>query len=313
VVFDNGVHVRDMDMPQPADGEALVRVTTAGICKTDLELAQGYMGFTGVPGHEFVGVVELCADTERIGQRVVGEINCACHVCKICSRNMPHHCPNRTVLGILNRPGAFAEYLCLPAANLHSVPDSIPDETAVFTEPLAAALRITEQLDITDKDRVVVLGDGKLGQLIAQVLWLRTKQLVVVGRHAWKRTLLDQLGIVTAAPDDAIETGADYVVEATGSPAGLDRALALVRPEGTIVLKTTIAGPTTLDLSLPVINEVTIAGSRCGPFPPAIEALELGTIDVAPLITDRFPLDETPRALERATASDAMKVLLTVT
>lgn len=302
--------MRDLAEPGPPPGEALVRVLMAGVCNTDLEIMQGYMGFQGVLGHEFVGMVEACDNEHLRGKRVVGEINCVCHECRYCQLEMPNHCARRTVLGILNRNGAFAEYLTLPEENLHIVPEGVPDEVAVFTEPVAAAFRIVEQLSIEDGQRVIVLGDGKLGQLIAQVLWLRSKNTLCVGKHPWKLALLDALNIETALSDDSIEPGADVVVEVTGSAAGLQRALELVRPEGAVVLKTTVAGESAMNMSLPVINEVRIVGSRCGPFRPALEALALGNVEVRPLISETYPLAEAAEAMERAKAPDVMKVLL---
>ncbi|MEX2015006.1 MAG: alcohol dehydrogenase catalytic domain-containing protein, partial [Candidatus Hydrogenedentales bacterium] len=249
--------VMDVPAPRPAPGEALVRVLSAGICKTDLEILRGYMQYTGVLGHEFVGIVEETSNDNLRGKRVVGEINCVCHRCEYCQLELPHHCLNRSVLGILNRPGAFAEYLTLPEENLHLVPPSIPDQVAVFTEPTAAAFRILEQVAVDENDRVIILGDGKLAQLISQVLWRRTKNLVCVGKHPWKLELLREKRITTAMVSDPLERGADVVVEATGSHQGFERALELVRPEGTIVLKTTITHPIAFDLSRPVIDEVT--------------------------------------------------------
>jgi threonine dehydrogenase-like Zn-dependent dehydrogenase len=223
---------------------------------------------------------------------------------------MPHHCSNRTVLGISGRDGAFAEYVVLPEENLHLVPGSIRDDVAVFTEPLAAAFRITEQVLLDAKDRVIVLGDGKLGQLSAQALGLSTKNLVCVGHHPWKLELLSQLGIATALDSDTVEPGADVVVEATGRAEGLARALELVRPEGTVVLKTTVAGTTPLHFAQPVINEIRILGSRCGPFRPALEALALGTVDVRPMISESFDLADGVQAMARAEDPGVMKVLL---
>jgi threonine dehydrogenase-like Zn-dependent dehydrogenase len=310
LVFDGEPRVVDRPAPVPAQGEALVRVLAAGICNTDLEIIKGYMGFHGVLGHEFVGIVERAPSPQWVGKRVVGEINCVCHTCQYCQLEMPHHCLNRSVLGILGRDGAFAEYLTLPEENLHLVPSSIRDDVAVFTEPVAAACRILEQVAVREDDRIIVLGDGKLGQLIAQVLWLHAKNLVCVGRHPWKMELLARLGIRTAHADDPVERGADIVVEATGSYAGFSRALELVRPEGTIVLKTTVAHPTALDLSAPVINEVRVIGSRCGPFRPALEALSLGNVEVRPMITEAFDLRDAGLALQRAAQPGVMKVLL---
>jgi threonine dehydrogenase-like Zn-dependent dehydrogenase len=282
----------------------------AGICKTDIEILKGYMAFRGVPGHEFVGVVERAANTHLVGKRVVGEVNCVCRRCRYCQNEMPHHCVDRTVLGIFKRDGAFAEYLTVPEENLHLVPDGVPDEVAVFTEPTAAAFRIGEQLDIAPNDRIIVLGDGKLGQLIAQVLYLRTKRVLCIGKHAWKLDLLRRLHVPTARAEEPVEAGADIVVEATGSTDGLCRALELVRPEGTIVLKTTVAGPGTCNLSLPVINEVTIIGSRCGPFRPALEALTLGTVEVRSMVSETHSLRDAVLALERSVDPSVMKVLV---
>ncbi|MBI2422747.1 MAG: alcohol dehydrogenase catalytic domain-containing protein [Candidatus Hydrogenedentes bacterium] len=310
LVYDGGLRVQEVPKPEPVAGEALVRVLSAGICNTDLELLRGYMGFRGVLGHEFVGMVEHAENEALRGKRVVGEINCVCHTCHFCQIEMPHHCLNRTVLGILGRNGAFAEYLTLPEENLHLAPNSVRDDVAVFTEPVAAAFRIVEQVKFTPADRVVVLGDGKLGQLVAQVLWLHTKNLICVGKHRWKLDLLKNLGITTAHTDDLIERGVDIVVEATGSYEGFSRALELVRPEGTLVLKTTVAHPTALDLSVPVINEIKVIGSRCGPFRPALEALALGNVEVRPMVTEIYPLSEGVRAMEHAGTPGAMKILL---
>ena len=310
LVYDGEPRLTDVPRPTPAKGEALVRVLAAGVCNTDLEILRGYMAFQGVLGHEFVGIVEHASNDHLRGKRVVGEINCACHQCRYCQLEMPHHCEARTVLGIAGRDGAFAEYLVLPEENLHLVSNAMPDDDAVFTEPTAAAFRIFEQVAITDQDRVIVLGDGKLSQLIAQVLWLRTKRLVCLGKHPWKLELLQRLHITTATPEDAVEPGADVVVEATGAAEGFSRALELVRPEGTIVLKTTVAQPIEADLSRAVVNEVKLVGSRCGPFRPALQALALGNVEVRPLITEKFGIEDGVAALARAAAPDAMKVLL---
>ena len=310
LVLNGTPRVTELPAPVPAAGEALVRVVVAGVCNTDIELLKGYMGFSGVPGHEFVGIVEHASNSHLIGKRVVGEINCVCRRCRYCQNEMPHHCLDRTVLGIYKRNGAFAEYLPLPEDNLHMVPDGVPDEVAVFTEPTAAAFRIGEQLDIAPNDRIVVLGDGKLGQLVAQVLYLRTKRIVCVGKHPWKLELLNRLRIPTSLTGDPVEPGADIVVEATGAPDGLSRAFELVRPEGVIVLKTTVAGPSKCSLNHPVINEVTIVGSRCGPFRPALEALTLGTVEVRSMISETLPLREAVLALQRATDPSIMKVLI---
>ena len=310
LVFDEKLRVDDVPMPVPGAGEALVKVLAAGICNTDIEIRRGYMGFLGVLGHEFVGIVEHASNSFLLGKRVVGEINCVCHVCDWCRMEMPHHCSNRTVLGISGRDGAFAEYVALPEENLHLVPGSIRDDVAVFTEPLAAAFRITEQILVEPDDRVIVLGDGKLGQLAAQALGLSTKNTVCVGRHAWKLELLSRLGMATALDTDQLEPGADVVVEATGRAEGLARALELVRPEGTIVLKTTVAGTTPLHFAQPVVNEIRIVGSRCGPFRPALEALALGTVEVRPMISESYDLADGVQAMARAEDAGVMKVLL---
>ena len=301
LVFDGELKLTEHPMPTPKAGEALVKVLAAGVCNTDIEITRGYMNFQGIPGHEFVGLVEHSANPQLLGKWVVGEINCVCHQCQYCRMEMPHHCLNRGTIGIFNRPGAFAEYIALPEENLHLAPNNIRDDVAVFTEPLAAAFRITEQVALSKDDRIIVLGDGKLGQLVAQVLWLYSKNLLCVGKHDWKLALLKDLGIKTATNNDPLERGADIVVEATGSYTGFNRALELVRPEGTLILKTTIAHPTALDMSAPVINEIKILGSRCGPFRPALEALSMGTVEVRPMISESFsPARRGRRAPARA-------------
>src|SRR5262245_928763 len=296
--------------PTPAAGEVLVRVTRAGVCETDLQLIKGYMGFRGVLGHEFVGVAE---SGPLAGQRVVGEINCACWTCETCRLGLPTHCPNRTVLGILNHDGAFADHIAVPQVNLHVVPDTISTDVAVFTEPVAAAYQIPAQLPIARSDRIVVLGDGRLGNLCAQVLAGLSDHVLVVGKHPEKLALLQARGIATALVSDAIgERMADVVVECTGSETGLPTALKLVRPRGTIVLKTTVAGTQTLPWAPFVIDEVTLVGSRCGPFDRALDGLAKGEVDVLPLITDRFDLSHGLAALQRAQVRPVLKVLIDV-
>lgn len=309
LVFDGALAVREIPKPVPAAGEALIRVTMAGVCNTDLELVKGYMDFRGVLGHEFAGVVEEAGNSELVGQRVVGEINCPCLDCPTCAADLPHHCPHRTVLGILGRNGAFAEYVTLPEANLHPIPANMRDEVAVFTEPTAAAFRILEQVDIGPEDSVLVHGDGKLGQLVAQTLWTRTRKLACIGRQPWKRAMLTDLGIPVFGAEDAVDP-ADIVVEVTGTAAGLERAIGLTRPEGVLVLKTTVADAYNAPLALPVINEISIVGSRCGPFRPALEALALGNVRVSQLVSDVFDLADGAAAFERAASREAMKVLL---
>jgi threonine dehydrogenase-like Zn-dependent dehydrogenase len=300
----------DYPVPAPRDGEVLVRVLRAGVCETDLQLIRGYMGFAGVLGHEFVGVAE---SGPLKGRRVVGEINCGCGTCATCRAGRPSHCPNRTVIGILNHDGAFADLIAVPQRNLHAVPDSISDDVAVFTEPVAAAFQIPAQIPISRQDRVVVLGDGRLGHLCAQVLARLSSNVTVVGKHAEKLALLVGAGIATKLLADVEpDHHADIVVDCTGSPTGLPTALSLVRPRGTIVLKTTVAGEQTLALAPIVIDEVTIVGSRCGPFDRALAALGAGDVNVLPLISARYALSEGLAAIEHARRKPALKVLIDV-
>lgn len=297
--------------PEPGAGEARVRVRLAGVCNTDLEIVRGYMGFHGVLGHEFVGEVEDGPEGWR-GARVVGEINFACHACATCRRGLPRHCPTRRVLGILGADGAFAEHVVLPVANLHRVPDSVRDERAVFVEPLAAAFEILEQVDVPPGARCVVLGDGKLGLLAAQVLAHAGARVRAVGRHPEKLALLGSRDIETRLVSDwdPSAEGADLVVEATGSAAGFALARAATRPRGTLVLKSTLAEQPRIDLAPLVIHEIQVLGSRCGPFEPALDALAAGEIAVAPLVSERLPLARGVEALERAAAPGVLKVLL---
>jgi threonine dehydrogenase-like Zn-dependent dehydrogenase len=299
--------------PQPeiANGEVMVRVLRAGICETDLQLIRGYMGFRGVLGHEFVGIAEA---GPYAGHRVVGEINCSCWQCATCLAGRPTHCPNRTTIGIDRHDGAFADYIAVPQRNLHLVPATVETDAAVFTEPLAAAFQIPSQLAVNRTDRVVVLGDGRLGNLCAQVLASLCDRVIVIGKHPEKLALLDALGIETGLLDDRRPAShtADLVVDCTGSETGLPTALQLVRPRGTIVLKTTVAGSQQMPWAPVVIDEVTIVGSRCGPFDPALAALEAGRISVRPLISARFDLSQGVEALEAAKSRSAVKVLLDV-
>jgi threonine dehydrogenase-like Zn-dependent dehydrogenase len=312
LVFDrHGLSGRN-DYPDPSrrEGEVVVRVTRAGVCETDLQLIRGYMGFSGVLGHEFVGVAESGAFK---GRRVVGEINCSCWTCPTCLAGRPSHCPNRSVIGILNHDGAFADFIAVPERNLHAVPDSIPDDVAVFTEPVAAAFQIPAQIDVKRSDRIVVLGDGRLGNLCAQVLARLSSNVVVVGKHAEKLALLSAAGIATKPLADVEpDHHADVVVDCTGSPTGLPTALSLVRPRGTIVLKTTVAGEQTMALAPIVIDEVTIVGSRCGPFDRALTALGAGHVSVLPLISARYGLSDGLAAIEHARSKPALKVLIDV-
>lgn len=297
----------DLPIPRPADGEALIRVYRAGLCRTDAELANGYYPFTGVPGHEFVGIVEH-GPRNWLGERVVGEINAACGSCTMCRRRIPTHCERRTVLGIVNRNGAFAEYLTLPINNLHRVPRELGDDAAVFTEPLAAALEVLEQVRVTQQDRVLVVGDGKLGQLVAQVLEGTGCELLVVGHHKPKLDLLSARGISTTT--DEPPGGFDVAVECTGNPHGFALARRSLRPRGTLVMKSTYAGTLTLDASSIVVDEITLVGSRCGPFKPALRLLADQAVDVSPLIEARYSLDHAIEAFEHAQRRGTMKILL---
>ena len=304
------VQLRDLQEPVPAAGEALVRVLLAGICSTDLELAMGYMGFRGVLGHELVGVVEACDDGAWIGRRVAGEINLACGHCRMCARGLQRHCPTRSVLGIVNKDGCFAQCVTLPIANLHALPDGLDDLRACFVEPTAAAFEVLEQVQVAREDQVAVLGDGKLGLLIAQVLQTTGCALTVVGRHARKLELAAARGIATAALADLPAKSFDVVVEATGSADGMHAAMSLLRPRGTLVLKSTYHGLLSLDAAPIVIDELTIVGSRCGPFERAIPALASGDVDPTPLIDAIMPLTDGVAALERAAQPGVLKVLL---
>jgi threonine dehydrogenase-like Zn-dependent dehydrogenase len=330
LVFRNNILTLEKNYPLPdlRSGEALIRVLLAGICNTDLEITGGYLAFQGVLGHEFVGIVEAVHEgpgasppTYLIGKRVVGEINAACHRtdCVYCQQNMFTHCPNRTTLGIVNRDGAFAEYLSLPVANLHIVPENVSNEEAVFVEPLAANFEIVEQVHLKPTESVVILGDGKMGQLAAQVLSLSGCEVTMIGKHEEKLALAAQRGIQTRLLDDivgaqfiATSSRADLVVECTGSALGLEHAMRLVRPRGTIILKSTVVEKTLLHLAPIVIDEIRIQGSRCGPFAPAIRALSQKLVNIQPFISECFPLDEGLAAFQHATQKGVLKVLVKV-
>ena len=329
LVFRNDVLTFEKNYPLPdlQSGEALIRVLLAGICNTDLEIVRGYMAFQGVLGHEFVGIVEAVHEgpgasppTYLIGKRVVGEINAACHRsdCAYCRQNMFTHCPNRTTLGIVNRDGAFAEYLTLPVANLHLVPDNVSDEEAVFVEPLAANFEIVEQVHIKPTDSVVILGDGKMGQLAAQVLPLVGCEVMMVGKHREKLALAEKRGVHTFVLNDATsftfenKRRVDLLVECSGSAQGLELALRLVRPRGTLILKSTVSEKSLLHLAPIVIDEIRMQGSRCGPFAPAIRALSQRTVDVHPLISAHYNLDDGLAAFEHAARPGVLKVLVRI-
>ncbi|PYT04628.1 MAG: alcohol dehydrogenase [Acidobacteria bacterium] len=308
--------LRLADVPAPSRvGEALVRVTLAGVCNTDLEIARGYAGFRGTLGHEFVGVaVSAPGAPELEGRRVVGEINAGCGVCELCRAGDSRHCASRTVLGIVSRDGAFAEFLQLPAANLLPVPDELPDERAVFTEPLAAACGITERVSIEPDARVGVVGDGKLGLLCAQALKVLTgARVTLIGRHQSKLDIARRRDIETVKVEDirhSFERAFDVTVEASGSSTGFETALRLLRPRGTLVLKSTFHAVTEFDAAPVVVDEINIVGSRCGRFAPALELLRRGAVDVDSLVHSEFPLSEGVRAFARAAEPGVLKVLL---
>lgn len=299
----------DIPIPKPPAGEALVRVLCAGICNTDLELIKGYYPYTGIIGHEFVGVVEQGPE-HLINQRVVGEINAACGYCRFCRSGQPTHCENRTVLGIVNRNGAFAEYLSLPIENLHIVPENVSTAAATFTEPLAAALEIQQQITLSQDDRVLVVGDGKLGQLIAQTLALTGCELLVVGRHEDKLLNLAARGIKTGLADSVKDRYFDVSIDCTGNPEGFNTARRALRPRGTLILKSTYAGNLSLDASALVVDEITLIGSRCGPFVPALELLGTKKVNVQSLIQGIYPLCLGLEAVEKAKTKGVLKVLL---
>lgn len=306
--------VREIERPDP-EQEALVRVLLSGICNTDLEIARGYAGFKGTIGHEFVGLIEDAPDDSLLGQRVVGEINAGCGKCELCRSGDPRHCPTRTVLGIVGRDGAHAEFLRLPVANLLPVPDKIVDEHAVFTEPLAAACGIMERVSIKNTDRVAVIGDGKLGLLCAQVIALTGASVLLIGKHTEKLRIAERRGIETSTVKAGLtrKREFDVVVEASGSPSGFVGALELLRPRGVLVLKSTFQGASNLEeINRPrlVVDEITILGSRCGRFGPALDLLKKGAIDIDSLISEEYPLAKGVHAMERAGKKGVLKVFL---
>jgi len=310
--FHQSLHYRTDLSPAPLPPyEARIQVTMAGICSTDLHILQGYMGFTGILGHEFVGkVMEAPDDPSWIGKRVVGEINASCRTCSTCLAGRPTHCPNRTVLGIQGRDGVFAEYVTLPIANLRHVPHTLTDEQAVFVEPLAAACEIAEQIPLEPTKRTLVIGDGKLGLLCAQVLTLHGCSVQILGKHPERASWLAKRGIAFATTPRNIPDPVDLVVEATGSPTGLTVALQLLRPRGILILKSTYHGSVPIGIADIVIHEITILGSRCGPFDPALRLLSQDAVDVEPLIHARFPLAKGVQAMEEAAKSGVLKVFL---
>jgi len=305
------VEVRNVRRPQRPKGFALIRLLVGGICNTDLELQRGYYAFRGTPGHEFVGEVVDADDPDLLARRVVGEINLACRQCEWCRRGLGRHCPTRTVLGIAGHPGAFREFLTLPEANLHVVPDSLSNETAVFVEPLAAACEILDQAAIPDGSPVAVLGDGKLGLLIAQVLNARNKDVHLYGRHKAKLRIAERAGVrVATVKRKSPSNNYDWIVEATGSTDGFRQAIQMIRARGTIFLKSTVHGASHVDMAPVVVNELTIIGSRCGRFEPALALLQSRKVNVTDMISDEMPLSQAKRAFARAAEPGVLKVLL---
>jgi alcohol dehydrogenase len=310
--FDGKLSLREMEMPRRGPGEALIKVLLAGICGTDREILKGYSGFRGIPGHEFVGRVIESKQKKWLGKRVVGEINLSCGDCEYCLWGLGRHCPRRKVMGILGHDGAFADYVVLPLHNLHEVPETISDDAAVFVEPVAAAAEILEQKRIDPTARVAVLGDGRLGLLVAQVLQHQHAPVTVIGRHAHKLDLARSWGINAMAADDARLVPASFpvVVDATGSPAGLPEALRLVKPRGTVVMKSTYCNPAQFDTAKLVVDEIVLIGSRCGNFTTALDILGRGQVRVQPMISKIFPLEEGLEAFEHLSRPSCLKLLL---
>jgi alcohol dehydrogenase len=296
--------------PAPPEGHALLRLVCGGICNTDLELVRGYYGFRGTPGHEFVAVVEECAEAKWVGRRVVGEINLACGRCEWCRRGLGRHCPSRTVLGIVKHPGAFSEYFTLPVANLRAVPAQVPTEHAVFAEPIAAACEILEQVRIPKGAHVAVLGDGKLGLLIAQVLQCHGAQVHLYGRHREKMAVAEALGVEGRLAGKLPAAAYEFTVEATGSAEGLRQAVRLTRPRGTVVMKSTVHGEVGMDSAAVIVPEITLVGSRCGRFEPALKLLATGRLRLSEMISASIQLAEAPAAFDAAAKKGVLKVLL---
>lgn len=314
LVFDGKLALKDVPVPEPAPGEALVKVLTAGICNTDVEISRGYLQFRGIIGHEFVGRVERSPDASQVGTRVVGEINVGCEECPSCRAGLQRHCPQRTTLGIVGRNGAMAEYLTLPVRNLRPVPETVSDDKAVFTEPIAAALEILEQVQIRPADRVLVIGDGKLGLLVSMVLGLTGSDLLLVGKHKEKLDFFGRLNGATALLSDLAATNDkfDIVVECSGSPAGWKFAVSRVKPRGVLVLKSTYHGSLDFNPAPLVIDEITVVGSRCGQFAPALRLMEGGLIDPTPLISAVYPIAQAEEAFRRSLEPDCLKVLVRI-
>jgi len=311
VFLDSGqLSMREMDAPQRPPHHAMIRLCVAGICNTDLELQRGYYGFCGVPGHEFVGQVIETETQSLVGKRVVGEINLACGECSFCEVGLGRHCEARTVLGIVKHPGAFAEFLTLPECNLRVVPDHVTDEQAVFVEPLAAACEILEQVPLPRGSEVAVLGDGKLGLLIVKVLIAHGVDVTLIGRHANKLKIAEHAGAKIRESGNALAERFPFVVDSTGSAQGLRQAVEMVRPRGTIIMKSTVHNEVSLDMAPVIVNEITLVGSRCGRFEPALDLLSAGKVRVDDMVSAEFPLSEAPAAFAEASRRGVLKVLL---
>jgi threonine dehydrogenase-like Zn-dependent dehydrogenase len=314
VVLEGGkVQLKEVSIPQRQKNEALIKVLLTGICRTDLELCRGYMQYEGTLGHEFVGVVVDADNSPLIDKRVVGEINIGCQKCEWCLNGLARHCPQRTVLGIENKAGTMAEYITLPVTNLHVLDNTISDEEAVFTEPLAAAFEVFEQVQIDSNSSVLIIGDGKLAQLLARTIHLYTKQLLVIGKYIDKLNLLTKYNIETALIERFKPKSYPIVVDATGTENGFNLALQNVQPRGKLIVKSTIADNIDLNLTPVVINEIEIIGSRCGPFPPALEALLKKKVSVVDLITKIYPGSEAIQAFAHAQKKNVLKILLNMT
>lgn len=311
VHLENGrLEVRKISKPRRREGFAAIRLLYGGICNTDLELQRGYYGYSGTPGHEFVGEV-IEADTETlVGKRVVGEINLACGNCSWCRRGLDRHCPKRTVLGIVRYPGAFREILTLPERNLHVVPASISNEQAVFVEPVAAACEILDQVKIPKGEAVAVLGDGKLGLLIAQALHGAGARVHQFGKHRDKLRIAEAVGVIGEVPRRLPASEFNFVVDATGAPEGLRQAVSMCRPRGTVVMKSTIHGDVAIDAAPVIVNEITLVGSRCGRFEPALRMLANRKVRIENMISEVLPLDAAAKGFERAAERGVLKVLL---
>jgi threonine dehydrogenase-like Zn-dependent dehydrogenase len=311
VHLENGrVEIRKTSKPRRPEGFATIRMLAGGICNTDLELQRGYYGFAGTPGHEFVGEVIDCDAPSLKGKRVVGEINLACRKCSWCLRGLGRHCPDRTVLGIVKHPGAFREVLTLPECNLHVVPRNVATEHAVFIEPIGAACEILDQVKIPKGAPVAVLGDGKLGLLIAQVLQGSGAKVHQFGRHRDKLRIAEAVGVTGEIAKQMPRGEFDYVVDATGSAEGLQQAVAMARPRGTVVMKSTVHGSVAIDTAPIIVNEITLVGSRCGRFGPALRMLSSGKVQVAGMISEQLPLADAPLAFAKAAQRGVLKVLL---